>query len=78
MSSLMPDGIIRFLLYLILKYGVAGGRICKRYGAGELLINLTLSVCVLRSSKPANLHIEGLAPNRPFVPTASNLLFKPK
>ena len=44
MSSLMHDGIIPFLLYLILKNGVCGGKICRRYGAGELLIILTLEL----------------------------------
>lgn len=78
MSSLIPEGIIPFLLYLILKNGVYGGKICRRYGAGELFIILTLSVCVLRSSNPANLTIDGHALNKPFVPTASYLLFMPK
>ena len=78
MSSLIPEGIMPFLLYLILKNGVCGGKICRRYGAGELLIILTLSVCVLRSSNPANLTIDGQALINPLVPTASNLLFRPK
>ncbi len=78
MSSLMPDGIMPFLLYFILKNCVAGGNICRRYGAGELLMSLTFKVCVFLSSYPANLTIAGHAPNKPFVPTASNLLFKPR
>jgi hypothetical protein len=71
MSSAMPEGTIPFLLYLILKYGVEGGRICKRCGAGELLISLTLSVWVFKVSKPANFTTEGFAPKMPLDPTLS-------
>ena len=49
---------------------------CSLCGAGELFISLTLSVCVFRSSYPANLTIDGFAPNSPLEPTASNLLLK--
>ena len=61
MSSDTPVGSIPFLLNLILKNGVCGGKTCSRYGAGELLIIFSLKVCVLFASKPANFTIEGLA-----------------
>lgn len=72
MSSLIPGGIMPFLLYFILKNGVAGGSIWSLYGAGELFINFTFKVCVFRNSKPANFTIEGEALNKPLEPTASN------
>lgn len=65
-----------FLLYFILKKVVAGGKMWRRYGAGELFTSFTFKVCVLFSSYPANLTMEGDAENSPFDPTASNLLFK--
>ena len=75
MSSLIPEGIIPFLLYFILKKGVLGGKMCNLYGAGELLINFTFNVCVFLNSNPENFTIDGNAPNNPLLPTASNLLF---
>jgi len=76
MSSLTPVGTMPFLLYFILKKGVVGGKICRRYGAADWLISLTLSVWVFLNSNPANLTMEGLAPNIPLDPTVSNLLLK--
>jgi len=35
MSSLTPVGTMPFLLYFILKKGVVGGKICRRYGAAD-------------------------------------------
>tara|TARA_B100000768_G_C11012730_1_gene262727 strand:- start:56 stop:274 length:219 start_codon:yes stop_codon:yes gene_type:complete len=72
MSSLIPDGTMPFLLYLILKKGVAGGKMWRRCGAGELFISFTFKVWVFLSSYPANLTIEGFAEKRPLDPTASN------
>jgi hypothetical protein len=71
MSSAIPEGTIPFLLYLILKYGVDGGKICNLCGAGELFINLTFRVCVFKVSNPANFTTEGLAPKMPLDPTLS-------
>ena len=60
-----------FLLYLILKKGVVGGRMCNLYGAGELLISRTFYVWVFITSKPPNITELGLAENMPFEPTVS-------
>ena len=51
---------------------------CIRWGAGDMFISFTFKVWVLRSSKPANFTIEGLASKRPLEPTASNLLVRLK
>ena len=48
---------------------------CSRYGAGELLINLSFIVCVLFVWKPANLTTLGDAQKIPLEPTVSYMCF---